>query len=354
MAEKSKFFKVYRICVISFAAVLAAGLIVLFFWLKEYQAGLPETVVDNALQALTNADGDNLTEIQGTLVSPYETPDNLSAALAEKIDGSLVKVRTTAKKDGYELSYTIKTESGKKIATLYLRKKDKKEILGNRHYIVGLCELEEDFYSTATLSMPANAEITVNGKTLNKADRVNGALPALKGAGVKESDLIKPQTAVLNNFVALPEIKAKIGGREIPVIAENGVYTISPEITEQEKKQMEKVAFECASDYALFMENDKSFKDASRHMKEGTEFYENVKTALVKWAFEHDEDIIEPISVTDYYKFSDTVYSCRAKLTQTVKVHERNRIFIENIDKTVFFVKDGGAFKVIDMQSVGE
>ncbi|MBQ0084341.1 MAG: hypothetical protein KBS52_06220 [Clostridiales bacterium] len=350
MAQKTRFRKIWGISVIAFAVLLAGALTVFYIWLKEYENSLPSTVANNyGNEVFARANGEKFLT-SGVDTSPYENAEELSVWLAEKAKAGITVASSSAKKEGCDVSFAVNS-GDKKIATLYLKKRDKREKLGNTGYEVVSCELDKSFYTEITVKMPKNATLYLNGKEVADGKITENKLPDLSGAGISADKLTKNQILTLSGFIGTPEVTAKIGGKAVEVEKDNGIYTVKPDITENEKKEIERVAMGCAENYAKFMEKDLPFGEVEKYLKANTKFYENVKKSLVKYVFVHDEDIIGDKQVSEFYKYSDNIYSCRVKLTQTVKIHERERVFVDKIDKTVFLIKEGGSFKVLDMQS---
>ena len=82
MAIKTKFYKIYLICVIGFFALLIIALGFLFFWLREYESCLPEKTAETvAKKYIAASNAKYLTEECNLSLSPYESEDALKSTL---------------------------------------------------------------------------------------------------------------------------------------------------------------------------------------------------------------------------------------------------------------------------------
>ncbi len=348
MKIKSKFYKVYIICVCVFAALLLAGLTLEFFWLREYELSQPLGAAAAQVKKYTDATHSAQLLASGDLnVSTYETAENLSKIIAEAGDGLQIVMAT--KSIDCDAAYAVK-KGDTRIMTVFLKRNEEKYALGNRGYSVFAAALSEDYYKTVELSFPSDAKITLNGKILADEDKKGGAAINLGDKSVDNSALVTRQTAKIERLLATPVIEAYFGEEKGEVIVEGDKITVSRAIPQAEKQAMEYYALEGMKQYSRFMQNEVEFSAVSPFLKSGTDFYSNVRNSLVKWAKEHEPLSFEEVYTGEVFRHSENIYSCRVSFIQ----HMVNKTgdYVSKVDKTVYLQASGGSYKIIDAQNV--
>lgn len=353
MAVKSKFYKIYRICVIAFVCFLTAALTVLFFWLREYENSMPaNTALKIAQKYIAAGDADYLIENCGMKISPYENRDILKETLkGSAVQGEITVSTASAKDADCDAAFSVKS-GDKKIATVYLKRDTRKKALGNRGYTAVSCTLDNSLYKSVKISMPSNAQVYINGILLADDARTDSAVPEIDKNIFDMSSAVKKQTAQIENLLAQPTVTAKQDGADLNVSGADGEFCVEQSIDDGICQKIGATALEGAKTYAKFMQNDAGFSAVAKYLKSGTSFYKNLRTSLVIFAIDHDSYGFEDVSVTEYYKYSDKLYSCRVTFTQVLK--KGNQQFRDTVDKNVFVIAENGGYKIVDMQSVSD
>ncbi len=352
MTEKPLFYKIYFSVIGVFVVALAVLLFLLGGWLKGYEAGQPATIVNGIIENnLKKGDVYSLKESVGLSVSPYETEDALNTAIKARLDGKELTASSSAKRPaGCDMAYVIKS-GDERIMQVYLRRIGKASAIGTSKYEVMGCELDKSLYHTVNLSMPENADITVNGIPLAKEDRQNVKLSDSIKKELEGKTFASRQTAKLENLInADAIIAATQDGKELQVQKNGTDVSVLQYVPEDETKAIIEFATNASKTYAAYMQEDSSLGKVAAFFDKKCEFYENIRTSLVIFALDHESYRFENVKSGDVYKYSDEVYCCRVEFTQVLV--RRGKEYEDHFKKNIFLKKSGKSYLVFDMQSI--
>ncbi|MBQ7288798.1 MAG: hypothetical protein IJW78_03605 [Clostridia bacterium] len=349
MAGKSLFYKIYFSLIAVFLVLLAGGLGLLYAWLNAYEQARPEAVMQSIYSTyIQKGNLYGLKSLGGLEVSPYETEATLNAAFGAFIDGKKTEVQTTTASLKDQTRTYIVTADGKPLLTVEL-KKQKDGRFGIKRYAPSSITLASECYKTVTVTAPENAKVSVNGKVLTaeKAQK-EGLSEALKKEQ-NSATLVLPQTYRLESLLNdAPEILVRIDGEEQAVVGEKGVYTVQQKLDEALAKQAQNFALEAAQNYAAYMQDDSSFAKIASYLEPDTDFYENVKTSMVTFAWDHDSYAFEQNDCGPVYAYGNDLYRCRVSFVQVLRLGAT--VYEDKIDQYVYLRKGAEGWKVIDMQ----
>ncbi len=351
MAKKSVFYKIYIISICVFAVLLAVGLFLLYSFLKSYEASQRVNTVKSIVrESLEKGDIYTLKDKFAIKISDYETKENANAAFKEFIKGSksFDIVKTAKLLDGASNAFVIKS-GNKKILTVYLKKGEKSGKFGLDTYKVLSAELASELYKTVTVKTYSTVKLSVNGKEVNETDAKDDKLPKLP-KNVLPDNAITKQTLKLENLLNEKiTLTAKENGKDLETEQSENLFVVKEALDETGKKY-EQFAIEATETYAAYMQNDKSFATLSKYLLPATDFYKNLKTSAVSFAWKHNGYEFKNVKSSENHKYSDNLYSFRISLTQVLKLG--NREYVDNVDKNVFVLNQNGTLKIVDMQSL--
>lgn len=345
MKTRSLFFKVYIAVLVIFALALSAFLIVFHGWLKSYEAGRPEQLMTAFVNdGLKGGEIAARREEYNISVSPYETDEAIKSTVSEMLaEGEPTFSTTASKPEDCKLAYSVKCGDSK-LMSVYFKRDDKK-----RYKIAGIA-FEKKLYKSFKISVPSNAELSVNGVRVDDSDRKNEDLPEIVSDFADGSDIIYKQSVTLENMLGSePKITAVSGGTELSVEKSETDYTAVQSFPEREG--VSDIAGKAASIYADYMQNDSSIGQIRKYMDTETDFYKNLRTSLVYFVLDHQKHEIKDLKTADFHKYSDELFSCRVTLANELT---RNGVkYRDMFDKYVYLRRDGNSYKVLDMQNTG-
>ena len=348
MANKSTFWKIYISAVVLFLVLLVAGLFWLNNWLKEYEASQPEqivkTIIDNYLSE-ENVYG--LKDVCSLKISDYETAETVNKAFSEIVNGRTLTAVSSAKKaENCDISYVVKADDDK-LLYLFLKRKDG---VSSEKYTITGAEFGEKLYKTYRISTSSDAEITVNGVKLSDEIRKNTKLPNIDFY-LSGADVINNQICTLDNFVStLSDVEGICNGEQLEINKDVNTFNIVQKFNG--KENLAKFATDGCKAYAAYMQDDGSLNDIKKYFDTNTEMYNNIRTSLVMFAWDHDSFHFNDVTTSEFHKYNNDLYSCRVSFTQVLVL--KSQEYYDNFDKYVYLRKDGESYKIIDMQSIGD
>lgn len=347
MKQKSLFYKIYFAAVAVFAVLLITGLFIMHGRLADYEAAQPEPTVNRLIETKIKT-GDIYSEREeySLKLSPYETKESFNSALKELTNGKeITAASSSVKPKDCDVAYNIKA-GDTVLFNVYLKKNGK-----TKKYAVSGLEFDSSVYKSFKITAPSDAEVKINGITVNPEDRADEKLPNIKSDLLKSDKLIKKQIITANDLLNKPEsVTASSGGKELTVREDGGVYSVVQSFDEM--KAVGDIAGKAASVYAEYMQNDSNLASVKKYIDSDTDFYTNIRKSLVMFVLEHQSYAIKDLTVTDYHKYSDDLFSCRVRLVNAL--NRNGAIYEDKFDKYVYLRRDGNTYKAIDMQNTGD
>ncbi|MBE6805181.1 MAG: hypothetical protein E7526_01460 [Ruminococcaceae bacterium] len=353
MTKKPLFYKIYFAAIAVFLVILTVLLVWLNGWLKIYEAAQPINLINSIVDKhLKNGDVDYLLNDCSLKISEYETQENIDAFFKQNTEGaSFTSVVLSKRPDGCDAAYTVKS-GDKKFLNIYLKKQNNSASFLPTYFVMG-SELDSDYYSSITVSMPQNAEITVNGKQLDASLRKESPLPEFAKKYLEGEKTTAQQTATIEYLLDSDvTVSAKLGGKETDVVKNDNTYSVYQYIDADVKKKVQNVATKGSEAYAGYMQADATLADVATYFDTGCDFYKNIRSSYTDHILEHTPAGFDNLENNEVFKYSDNIYSCHVKFTQVLR---RNGMAYKiYFDKYVFLKKSGDSFRIIDIKTPEE
>lgn len=219
MKQRSLFYKIYFTAVAVFAVLLITGLFIMHGRLADYEAAQPEPTVNRLIETKIKT-GDIYSEREeySLKLSPYETKESFNSALKELTNGKeITAASSSVKPKDCDVAYNIKA-GDTVLFNVYLKKNGK-----TKKYAVSGLEFDSSVYKSFKITAPSDAEVKINGITVNPEDRADEKLPNIKSDLLKSDKLIKKQIITANDLLNKPaSVTASSGGKELTVEEDGG------------------------------------------------------------------------------------------------------------------------------------
>ena len=351
MKNKPLFYKIYFSVVAAFLCLLIIGLFVLNSYLKSYEAAQPVGFVNNLVtEYIEKREFEKFAKDYDIGLSKYESQDALNSAFDKIVGDKALSVSTSGKKlDGFDEVYNVKADDDV-LLTLYLKKSDKSGKFGIKGYKVGKADFDSSLSKSYIINTSSDIRLTVNGIEVEASDRISLELPGILKEKLGDKVAVTHQSFTLSGFLTDEfELKAfDKDGKEIEVKNENGIYTVSQAISEDELNTLKDRALAATQGYAKFMQDDAALGSISQYFDTTTEFYDYIRKTEI-WVWDHTGYTFENLEFLEPHKYTDTLYSCRVKFTHTLKLGANT--YEDYFDKYVYLEKGANGLKVIDMQT---
>lgn len=350
MKKKTYFYKIYFSVIALFLVILCAGLFVLHDLLLNYEKAQPQFAVMSVVdEYIKKGDIYSMKEKFGLEFSEYESKESVDDYIKSITEGKELTASTTSMMpEGCDEAFCVKAGDDR-LMNLYLKKSDEKGKYGLSGYKVVGGEFTKNIYKSAEISMFSDTSVFVNGQPLNQDYIKNSNMPSVSEDYFLNNP-VYPQKAKIEKLVS-GDIKVTYENAQglFDASCENDVYTVSQYV--ENSKDLSDFAIKAVENYAAYMQNDVPFGTVARYFLPGTDFYKNLSTSLVLFAWDHDGYVFEDVKTSDIHKYSDDLYSCRVTFTQKLLLGKRE--YKDNVDKIAYITYKNGAYKVVDLQSVG-
>lgn len=344
MRKKPLFYRIYFTVIAVFLVCLIAGLCVLYAALNTYENSRPDTVAERYFEEYIKT-GDMLKDRSPAELhlSRYESREEAGAALknlikGKKLDCIPLSHGTQAENPEYSV-----TADGKALFTVALTRQKEKGAFGIRGYDVGDVSIAPEFTRNIKIFAPSNAEITVNGISLDEKPEVTEELPDVLKKISGSDKFPSPCLWKLDGFLCgEPEVEAGDGftvaqDGENRTVAESGA----------EIGEIGEYAVEAAQTYAAFMQNDMPFARVAQYLDATTEFYAEVRATPSAFVWEHDGYSFRDVKYGEFFRYGEDVCRCRVTFTQVL--HRGATTYEDVIDHYVYLQKESGKWKVLEI-----
>lgn len=345
------FYSVYAAVVVLCIVGIFIGLNALNDWLVSYEASQPDTKSQQVFDSLfAQPDWKNIYAVSGMENTKFESANAFAAYMTEKVGtDKLTYNKTSAGLSGGH-KYLVK-HNGENIAAFTLQNREQSEL--------ALPQWEMD---TLEVFLKRTGYVSITAQP--------GSTVTVNGVALDESYIVRTTSTLVEDY--LPE---GMHGAKTVTYYVDGLLTIPKiAITDESGAAAELHCDETGHDYSQMLPDSREIGDDQlalvknaaqaycRHMigaGSGLSTYFDTSSAIYKsitrnelWFGGYTGYNFSDITVSDFYPYSDSLYSARVSLTLNVTRADGSVKKFE-VDNT-FFVekKSNGAWKIIDMTNV--
>ena len=340
MAKKrhfSVFYTIYFLLIIAFVIGLKIGLNKLDLMISQYNQGLPETVSQKFFdETYKNLDVDKIISMSGITHGEFETDEDIKNFVKNQFSGELSYTSISSSVD--EKKYIVK--SGEyKIST----------------FVLSVDENSDYYPSSLQVHLP---------KTFERQYTIfSGSKLTVNGIEVSDQHIIKKQEYENMKYLAegtpkLEWITYSVGGftrePEVYVTDRNGNIAVLEEVNGIPKevlkydtleKDIVEHILEGAKIYAVHMQNDAPKSDVLPYFEKGTELYDNIKSIVTSYVYDHSGYYFENESVTEFMRYDENTVSMRIAFTH-ILTQRGQEDYRDNTDITYFARKVDGEYLI--------
>lgn len=365
-SRRSLFWRIYIIALAAAFVLLAAGMIVLRVRLSDYEKSQPDRLAREIFNKnFAGASAEGITN----LISRDGCTDEQKAQLLEEVREALAQGEltyrevTSGSQSDYE-KYVVQA-GDRNIASFTLRKipgSDRQMLfsiltLKYARYEFGSIMDELSFSTDDTgkypvvITAPAGYTVMVDGVQLTD-DFITESEVELDAVRYTPQGLA-PKFGVKYRY---PSMSAQPGvicaspagmPAEVTYDAEKNEYLCSFVYDEYLQQLHEPLILEAAEIYSRYLTNDTSFKTLSYYLDPESLLYEQTRTTQTGFVIDHNGYEFRDESTSEYMIWSDSVFSCRVKLTEVLHKNG-SEDFFEILDKIYFFRVQGEDLLIFD------
>ena len=357
---KSRTFRlpVFYICLILAVALaliaMAWGLSQLRLILADYEDAQPKYAAEAVFAAhFDPPDFAALVALAGMPenLSPLETEAGFVAELTERYAGKETSyASTTAGADG-SLRYLVKAGE-QKIATFSLQKSALVSEYGFEQYELGEIELYIRPEKRVTVTAPVGDAVYINGKLLDESYLTATGIETDSCAHMPEGvSGITYCTYEAGSLLRAPTVEVKApDGSLAPLTqdAESGAWTADVVYHQALADQYAAQMITVAQNYAAFVMRDAYFASFSNYFDKTTDLYQTIREVPTSFVWAHNGFEFRDVSATEFYAYSDDVFSCRIRFVHILHRNGRED-YTEQFDVTFYLHRVNGEFLIYDM-----
>ena len=330
------FYKIYFTVLALLLVAAGAGLFWLRGFLADYEAAQPKHAAD-AIYAQYYASGD-FAELAKKCAGddPFLSPDALATYLTEACAGKELSWSSGTATDG-QPTYVVKA-GDVKISSFTLRQKEEPGARFARYE----ADTFTCFYQTDTAAVvaPAGYTVSVNGIDLSKKYITEKDLPGegdhLLPEGVAGVKYNRYEVTILSGAPIVTTASSPEGvPAPIAYDETEQVWKASPLFDDSLEAEHAAFTIEAVEAYARYMSADASFGAISGYFDPDSALYEDVRDTITYFVIDHDSVDFENAAASEFYGYSDDVFSCHVTLTQVLT--QGTNQFRDYFDYTLFF-----------------
>ena len=343
----------YGFYILLIAAIVAGFLYARNFlndWLVRFEASQPVYKCEEVFKQLfDDPDWENIYTLSGTEDTVYEGKGAYAAYMEQKVGGKeLTYLETSAGLTGGK-KYIVKLGE-EKVATFTLTSEKDPET-GIDSWSLGQVEIFFTRRQTVTVEKLPEYTVYINGVALTEQHTIWTVETAAEDYLPEGTHGYRLQKQQLTGLLTEPQVTVKdANGNDVPVTKdpETGIYRLPVTVMEatDDEKQL---ALNAIHAYAKYMIRADSLDAVKACFDTNSEIYDVIRK-YEAWTMQSyaSYSFTDP-EYSDFYRYSDTIFSIRVKLQLNVK---RNNGSVKpyDLNSTLFFQKQAdGKYLAIDM-----
>lgn len=340
-------------------------------FLADYQASDPTSKSEEVFQEFfADPDWAELYVLAGIQDTAYEGTDAFVAYMENKVGNTELIYMETSNGLSPDKKYNLKL--GDENIGFFLMKGEntdfsllKGENIGKYlrkqtadvfpHWELAGVELFYSRLEDVTIDKMAGHTVYVNGVALDDSFTVRSTYTVAEEYLPDDVSGLRTETQYISGFLVEPQITVlDENGQPVDVVydAEKDVYSAIPQDTPSNtiSAEEENVVIKAGETYALYMIEKAFADDLLKYYDKNSNVYQAI-TKMRMWMQNCNGYDFANESVTNYYRYSDTLFSAKVHMDLNV-TRTNNTVKTYTVDTTLFFEYQKGSWKCIEMTNV--
>ena len=350
--KMSGFSKIYISVVSVFVVILIIAAFVLHSVLNAYEITRPRHVAKDVFERyFITLDFGGLMKYVTSEGELFESAERINEGVKDLYDPSTFEYFSVSTDENGNEKYAVTSEN-KRIAYFTVSKTDKKAKYGFSYYDITGDELFFASVGDVKIRVPEGYSLSVNGIAVGDSyiaqSNIEGESCKYMPEGVtgimytdyKISSLFfEPSITVTSPDGTNSEVKYNTADK---------LYEASVIYDSTLESDQSDYIIKAASAYTAYMSNDAQFGSVSGYLDKASDIYDRVRTVDNFWVRDHSGYTISGEKASEFYRYSDDIYSCRVTMKQTLK-RAGYADHIENIDLILYLRKSGDKYLIYDI-----
>ena len=354
------FYTLYFLFILVFFVAVFFGMQWLNGWLIDYQAAQPDVKAEQVYQQLfANPDWENLYVASGAQDSPFEGKEQFVDYMNAKVDAANLTYLETSAGLSNDKKYVVRNGS-EKIATFTLKDHNQKEA-GNTGLLsaeipdwqLGGVELFFEREGTYRIEKMESHRALLNGVEVSDDYTIQIATTKADSYLPLGTTGVRKCLQEINGLMAKPTVEIYDAmGNPMEVTYDETTQTFTEGTVSQTIGVEEKTAaLGAAESYCKWMIEELTDRATlAKYYEPTSEAYKRIAKLghYDLWAQDNNGFEFLNEEVTNYVRYSDTLFSCRVTLEMKVNVKIDGSVKTIPYAQSLFFTKDSGSWLCYD------
>ncbi|MBQ8836685.1 MAG: hypothetical protein IJ002_04160 [Clostridia bacterium] len=317
--------------------------------LLEYEDSQYKYVAENFFDSnFSNGNSETLAELFASQISEYETTESFATYLSTIINNGDFTLQHSSSGLSDKEKYVVSIDN-LRFAEVYISKSGDKTKHGFDTYTVSEVVFNSNLLNTYSIEVPVGYTVNINGHTADEkyalGDRIETESQSFMPEGV---DGIIYTTYTFSDMCTEPNFTVfNKNNTETTVVCEDGVYRAEVVYDTKLADEYSEYVIEATKAYACYMQKDAAFGKVKGYIDPDSDFYAYVRGTPTWPVISHNGYAFEDAVVTEFYAYSDDVFSCRINLTHVLK-YSGLEDYRDSIDITWYFRNVDGKYLIYD------
>ena len=348
----SLYSKVLISVVIAFVVLLVAAVLLLWNWLSAYEGSQPKYVANSIFQKyFVTLDIEGLNNSCKNQELPFETSDFVKSEISKLYDSSKFQLFRIGTKQNGDEEYAV-AFNNKQIANFVLSASNEKDKYGFTGYFLSSYSFDFSYNRDVVVKVPKNAAVYLNGI---KASDDYIAEKDIEHSSYKYMpegvEGIKFDKYVVKGFMFEPEIEVKTAddkALELEYIEAEQCFAPKMIYNEEYKKLYSDYVLAAGEEYVKYCSDDGEFSSVAKYLDKSSEIYARVRALQPQWVMPHNGCKIISRKASEFYTYSDNVFSCRIQIKQNL-IGNNSKVHTHNVDVIFYLKKQGNKFVIYEI-----
>lgn len=347
------FYTLYFMFIFLFFVGVFFGLQWFHGWLCDYEAAQPTVKSQEVFQQLfSDPDWGAMYDSVGVQDSPYESRDAFIAYMEERVADNELTFQETSAGLSRGKKYFVKLGNEKIASFTLVTDGDLTKVAAIHNWELGNVELFFERGEGFRIQSQDGHTVHVNGVPLTEEHTIQYSTIKGEGGSFLPTGATVPKTTIqeISGLLMRPTVTIfDENNNEMGVVYDEaqGMFieqTVSNTISEEEKE----VALNAIKVYAEYQIKEASANSVGKYFDSTGEAYKSIMQTVLTWTKGNNGYSFSNDSVTNYNRYSDTLFSVYASTDLHIKLTDGGTTD-KPIHSTLLFSKQNGSWKVIKM-----
>lgn len=352
----SKFYKIYFSVIAVALVLLVIAAFVLHSVLAAFEVTRPSTEAKRIFDTyFTTRDFTGLMNEANKDYFKFDNPEVVKSWVNELYGSSKLEYFKVTTDNKEEEKYAV-TADTKLIAYFTVAPSEKTGKYGFNYHELSSAQLFLPTYGDITVKVPQGYTLKVNGKVVDDKYKaltnIVGDCAKYLPEGVKG---ITYDEYKIEGLFFEPEVLVySADGKEtsVEINKEKKYYTASVIYNDELKNAYTDRVLSAARGYTAYLSKDGSFYGIGQYMDKSAAIYNRVRLIETNWVRDHSGFKITNENASEFYAYSDDIFSCRVTLKETL-MRPGYQDHVENIDVILYWHKVNGQYLIYEIVANG-